>query len=453
MLYFLLRKLPEAAAFLLIFFLISPSAQAQTLLRGPGSAALDPMFQDVLKKPSDVELNLAFARRAIELEDFEAGVATLERLLIGRSGLPLIRLELGMLYLRLEAPELAEAYFLQVLETPGLEDEARQRAEILLAETRAANARGSFGLSVSLGIKHQSNAVARAVLEDVQEQIDLEKLFNDIPQTSVETPDSDVGVNASLGVSYSRELDGLTERRFTASLNHYGSFQQGEDSAGRGLDRLDVSVTSLRLGWNLPTQGADGVPYSIDPFFTANMVNTDTINNYSSTYSAGLTYSTQLGPRTPVSYGFDVGSKVHGQDNVADEKDAALANISMTLGRAHISGSYTSLALRASRVDAEVDYESSNGGSVTLSHSFQLLGLGLNASLGYSETTRDDIINPDVLPIRRRDMDASASLSTGFQIFGITTSLSASYIDRDSTLPNEKYDDLAGSLTFSRSFQ
>lgn len=453
MLYFLVRKLPEAASFLLIFFLISPSAQAQTLLRGPGSAALDPMFQDVLKKPSDVELNLAFARRAIELEDFEAGVATLERLLIGRSGLPLIRLELGMLYLRLEAPELAEAYFLQVLETPDLDDEARQRAEILLAETRAANARGSFGLSASLGIKHQSNAVARAVLEDVQEQIDLEKLFNDIPQTSVETPDSDVGVNASLGVSYSRELDGLTERRFTASLNHYGSFQQGEDSAGRGLDRLDVSVTSLRLGWNLPAQGADGTAYSIDPFFTANMVNTDTINNYSSTYTAGLIYSTQLGPRTPVSYGFDVGSKVHGQDNVADEKDAALANISMTLGRAHISGNYTSLALRASRVDAEVDYESSNGGSVTLTHSFQLLGLGLNASLGYSETTRDDIIDPEVLPIRRRDMDASASLSTGFQIFGITTSLSASYIDRDSTLPNEKYDDLAGSLTFSRSFQ
>ena len=116
------------------------------------------MFREVLAAPNDIELNLAFARKAIELEDFEAAVATLERLLIGRADLPLIRLELGMLYLRLEAPELAEAYFLQVLETPGLAAEPRNRAEILLAETRKANAKGSFGASVSLGLKHSSNA-------------------------------------------------------------------------------------------------------------------------------------------------------------------------------------------------------------------------------------------------------------------------------------------------------
>ena len=70
---------------------------------------------------------MAFARRAIELEDFEAAVSAMERMLIGRAGLPLIRLELGMLYLRLEAPELAEAYFLQVLESNEIDDDARQR--------------------------------------------------------------------------------------------------------------------------------------------------------------------------------------------------------------------------------------------------------------------------------------------------------------------------------------
>ena len=91
-------------------FLVIASASvtvnhAQTLVRGPGSAALDLMFREVLAAPNDIELNLAFARKAIELEDFEAAVATLERLLIGRADLPLIRLELGMLYLRLEAPE------------------------------------------------------------------------------------------------------------------------------------------------------------------------------------------------------------------------------------------------------------------------------------------------------------------------------------------------------------
>lgn len=445
------------AAFLsFCIFIIAPHAQAQTLLRGPGSAALDLMFQEVLKKPADVEVNLAFARRAIELEDFEAAVATMERLLIGRTGLPLIRLELGMLYLRLDAPELAEAYFLQVLDSEEIDDEARQRAQILLEETRAANARGSFGMSVSFGIKHQSNAVARPVFEDFEEQLDLEREFNGGQVfTPNSTPDSDLGTNASLGISYSRELDGLTDRRFNASLNHYGSFQLGKETEDgtQGLDRLDVSVTSLRLGWSLPYQAEGGGNGNLSPFFSANNVNTDSEANFSNTVTLGLSHSLQLGARTSFSYSLDIGSKMHGQDSVADQKDATLSNLSVNFGRTHTNGNYTSLALRGGRIEAETDYESVTSGGLTLSHSFSVFGLGLNLAVGWTQSTRDDLAEEAPLPIRRRDDDYSASLSTGFQFLGITAGLAVNYIDRDSTLPAEKYDDLAGSLTFSRSFQ
>lgn len=450
----LLRRGHRAVFFfvgIVAVLLIGTQTMAQTLLRGPGAAALDPLFEDVLEKPNNVEVNLAFARRAIELEDFEAAVAAMERMLIGRAGLPLIRLELGMLYLRLEAPELAEAYFLQVLESDEVDADARARAEILLAETRKANARGSFAYTLSLGVKHQSNAVARPVFEDLEDQITLEQEFNDgVARTpdGGDTPDSDIGTNSTIGISYSRELDGLTERRFNASLNHYGSFQQGE-----GLDTLDVSVTSLRMGLVLPVVRQGKAPLSIDPFLTANNVNTDTVSGYSSTVMAGVSVNTKLRRNRPFALSFEAGSKTHKQEEVADKKDAVLGNISVTMGHAHQNGNYTSLMLRGSRTEAETDFESSDGGMINLSHSFRLFGRGLSASVGVAQTVRDDVAATDILPYRRRDTDITASLSTSWQVFGFAASLSANYIDRDSNIPLEIYDDLAATLNFSRSFQ
>ena len=431
---------------------VGTQAHAQTLLRGPGAAALDPLFEKVLEKPNNVELNLAFARRAIELEDFEAAVSAMERMLIGRAGLPLIRLELGMLYLRLEAPELAEAYFLQVLESNEIDDEARNRAQLLLAETREANARGSFAFTISLGAKHQSNAVARPVIEDLEDQITLEQDFNNgVPRTQLESadaPDSDIGTNASIGVSYSRELDGLTERRFNASLNHYGSFQQGD-----GLDVLDVSVTSLRMGFILPVARRGKAPVSFDPYISANSVNTATVNGFSSTIMAGLSFNTKLRRNRPFAVAIEAGSKTHKQEDVADKKDATLVNGSFTFGHAHQGGNYTSLLLRGSRIEAETDFESSDGGMINLSHSFRLFGRGLSASIGVTQTVRDGVSATALLPYRRRDTDMTASLSTSWRLFGFSASLSANYIDRDSNIPQEIYDDLAATLNFSRSFQ
>lgn len=443
-------------AYLTIILLFAASlnsgVKAQTLLRGPGAAALDPLFEEVLEQPNNVEVNLAFARRAIELEDFEAAVSAMERMLIGRAGLPLIRLELGMLYLRLEAPELAEAYFLQVLESNEIDEEARNRAEVLLAETREANARGSFAFTASLGAKHQSNAVARPVIADYEDQITLEQDFNNgLQGTQLDgaaAPDSDIGTNASIGISYSRELDGLTERRFNASLNHYGSFQQGD-----GLDVLDVSVTSLRMGFILPVTRQGKAPISFDPFISANNVNTATVNGFSSTIMAGLSFNTKLRRNRPFAVAIEAGSKTHKQEDVADKKDATLVNGSFTFGHAHQGGNYTSLLLRGSRVEAETDFESSNGGMINLSHSFRLFGQGLSASVGVTQTLRDDVSATALLPFRRRDTDVTASLSTSWRLFGFAASLSANYIDRDSNIPLEIYDDLAATLNFSRSFQ
>ena len=450
-------------------FLVIASASvtvnhAQTLVRGPGSAALDPMFREVLAVPNDIELNLAFARKAIELEDFEAAVATLERLLIGRADLPLIRLELGMLYLRLEAPELAEAYFLQVLETPGLAAEPRNRAEILLAETRKANAKGSFGASVSLGLKHSSNAVTKPHREDLVAENDLreqysadwalrnlvlEGLVQDYYDNNL--PNSDAAATSSLAFSYSRELDGLTERRFNASISHYTSHQGGED-----LENLDIGVTSMRLGLVLPIQRRAKQPLSIDPYFSASVLDTADEDGFSTSAAFGLVLNGYLSPRRPVALSFEVGAKEH--KLARDElKNGGRYNIGLTLGHIHSGGGYSSLGLRFDQTDSDDDFENLVGGNFSLSHSRPLGAYSLGANLGWRESRRDGFQTPPpgfpIIELRRHDKDLNLGLSLSRVFFNVAVNLGISYIERDSNMPGSNYDDITGTLTFSRSFQ
>ena len=437
-------------------FLSFPNAQAQTLLRGPGAAALGPMFREVLQDPGAVDLNLAFARRAIELEDFEAAVATLERMLIGRSGLPLIRLELGMLYLRLEAPELAEAYFLQVLDDKSINKDVRERAEVLLASTRKANSRSSFGMSVNLGMKHQSNAVTKPELEDVIAQNNLRQTLRpqwpdlqerDYPDL---TPDSDISQNASLSVSYSYEMDGLTERRFNASLNHFASAQASED-----LSALDISVTSLRFGFDLPLARGSRSPLGFSPYLSANVLNTEAVDNYAVTAAAGMSINGYLRARNPLAFSFEYGEKTHEEESDA-EKDGARYFVSTSLGHIHSNGGYSSLALKVSGAEAEDKYEASTGASATLSHSRTVFGLRLGANLGYRENERDGVQAAGFAPIPqdiiRKDKDSTAGFSVGTSLIGIGLDLSINYTHRESNIPEAQYEDVTGSLSLSRSF-
>tara|TARA_B110000971_G_scaffold218036_1_gene256059 strand:+ start:1937 stop:3340 length:1404 start_codon:yes stop_codon:yes gene_type:complete len=434
--------------------LIAGPANAQTLLRGPGAAALDPMFRKVLQNPSEVDLNLAFARRAIELEDFEAAVATLERLLIGRSGLPLIRLELGMLYLRLKAPELAEAYLLQVLEATGVDPKARERAEILLEQTRKANAKGSFAMSLSLGTKHASNAVTRPTLANLIAYNDLQQEANPaIPDLELDTaetdkPDSGAATTGSISVSYSRELDGLTERRFNASLNQYTSQQNDKELAS-----LDIEVTSLRMGVTLPLARNGKPPLTLSPYISANSLNTSTVDAYAVTGAVGMSVNGYAGARNPIAVSFELADKTH-ELAIDAPKDGGRYNIGVTLGHIHSHGGYTSLAFKIDETDAGTDYESSTGAVLNASYSQTWRGTRFGAGLGYKENKEGGIrpANPVIEKIRR-DKDLTASLSLQRSFFGISADFAVNYIDRDSNIPKSRYDDLTGSLTFSRSFQ
>jgi hypothetical protein len=323
-----------------------------------------------------------------------------------------------------------------------------------LSNARSAGSRNSFGMSVSLGLKHQSNAVARPVKEDLIEDRAEQELAA-LPDDAYDglLPNSDASGNASVTLFYGRELDGLTDRRLDASLTHYASMQSDDEN----LKSLDISMTSMRLGLTLPVERPGQMPKTYAPYFSVNSLNTDTIDGFSTTAALGLAISSYLSPRTPFNTNFELAHRSHAEEDNEGEltnsegKDGGRYKLGLSLGRIHQNGGYTSLGLNVNRAETDDEIDRTTVGSLSLSYSRTLLNTRFSAGLGWSETLYDEL-NPDFnFDEERHDKDLTANLGLSRSLFGINVALGATYIDRDSNFPGKKYDDLAGTLTFSRS--
>ena len=54
------------------------------------------LFDELIDKPDDLDLMFEYAKVSIQLEDYEAAISTLERMLIYRQDLSRVRLELAV---------------------------------------------------------------------------------------------------------------------------------------------------------------------------------------------------------------------------------------------------------------------------------------------------------------------------------------------------------------------
>lgn len=117
------------------------------------------LFGQLRANPDDLELMAEYARLSIRLEDFEAAISTMERMLIYRQDLPQVRRELGVAYFNIGSYAAAQLYLTQVLEDPTLPPEIRENVELYLAEidnrtrvNRITDAR------VAAGVVYSTNA-------------------------------------------------------------------------------------------------------------------------------------------------------------------------------------------------------------------------------------------------------------------------------------------------------
>ena len=131
----------------------------------PGAAApadqeqqYDAAFQEMLRKPADLDVLFKFATIASQTGDPEGAISALERMLLINPDLPRVRLELGVLYYRLGSYEIARTYLETALKSQSLPADVRSRAEQFMAEVEKRQSPSRFSGELFLGTRYQSNA-------------------------------------------------------------------------------------------------------------------------------------------------------------------------------------------------------------------------------------------------------------------------------------------------------
>lgn len=152
-------RLGVTVSFLVILLSHDRPAMARTAATEiPAAARQEALFVRLLDRPDDLDLMFAYARVSVELNDYEAAIATLERALAYNPRVPSIRLELGALYYRVGAYGAATAYFGMARESGGLSRAQEAQVEAYLSRIDRRTARSRFSGEVSAGGIASSNA-------------------------------------------------------------------------------------------------------------------------------------------------------------------------------------------------------------------------------------------------------------------------------------------------------
>lgn len=157
-----------AAAFgLVLAALASLSAPADAQPIGfPGLAATTPDVAadpDALSPaapsgPSRLDESFRAAEQAVIRGDDDAAIALLRGILAGNPDLPRVKLELGLLYFRTGAFDLARPYLDEALANPNVPLDVKGRIKLCLAEIERRQAPFQYYLFLQAGARYQTNA-------------------------------------------------------------------------------------------------------------------------------------------------------------------------------------------------------------------------------------------------------------------------------------------------------
>jgi tetratricopeptide (TPR) repeat protein len=152
-------------------------ASAQTPAAQPTPAAADKgdlqkqydaAFQEMLRQPANLDVLFKFATLASQTGDLEGAISALERMLLINPNLPRVRLELGVLYYRLNSYEVAREFLQGALKSPNVPTEVRARAEQFIAQIDNQQRASHFHGELFLGMRYQSNANLGPATSSVQ---------------------------------------------------------------------------------------------------------------------------------------------------------------------------------------------------------------------------------------------------------------------------------------------
>jgi tetratricopeptide (TPR) repeat protein len=125
------------------------------------------LFKELLKDPTNVDLNFRYAEAAVKLGNYEGAISALERLLLYNPNFPGVKLELAELYTRLASYNTARAYLDQVESAPDATPQTRARVQAIRDQIERATSPSKFAVNLVTGIRHQSDVSAEPAGSDI----------------------------------------------------------------------------------------------------------------------------------------------------------------------------------------------------------------------------------------------------------------------------------------------
>lgn len=400
-------------------------------------------LQAVLQDSANPEKSFDFVEAAVAAGDLRGAAASLERILLIDPRLANIRLELGILYLRMGNAPLAQYHINEALKAPNVPQTVRLRAERLLALAGSQARRNTFRFEGSLGYRHDSNANSGPSADAVYVMDPYTQQPILVPVTTGgETEDSALDLTMrvmhqyafSNGSSWDTQLDGYGVRY-------------------NDLEYLDQYSIGLTTGPTLMTGGSPEAPIFIRPYGQVGQAWLDG-DDYFSYFGGGLTFSGFWTPATVtqlrVGYQDRDYSNPGGiflEDRSGDYLNGDLLQI-WQLGHWQLS-----IGATGQSADAVADYQSSKafggGAGIRYFRAFGASQLPWNAYLRAAYLKTDyDAPDPFVNVYVTRE-DEQILVSGGVEVTvtrRLSLALDLSYIDNQSNLPNYEYDNFSAGL-------
>jgi tetratricopeptide (TPR) repeat protein len=233
--------------------LVSAPAVAQTSGEDGLAARRDALFAQTLQDPTNLDVAFEYAMVSAQLGDYEAAIAALERMLVFAPNLPRVQLELGALYYRIGATDVARAYF-EAAQRESVPPEVRARLDTYIAALDRQDNPFLVEGQFTIGGQFQSNANAAPNGGTV--------IINGIPLELDEDARSQADFNVfnliALHFSYDLKNQGdLIEAEFVTYNNLYFN----EDDLNLDLFELTVgpSFSMGRFGLDAARVGFYGI--------------------------------------------------------------------------------------------------------------------------------------------------------------------------------------------------
>ena len=116
------------------------------------------LAEQIRLHPTDYEATYRYVAISTELRDYEAAIGALERLLMFNPGLVRAEMNLGSLYARLGAYQLAEQHLRTALQSPNIDNAQKAQIAAQLFDVERAKEPNRLSAQFSTGLRSQSNA-------------------------------------------------------------------------------------------------------------------------------------------------------------------------------------------------------------------------------------------------------------------------------------------------------